>query len=314
LRGPPGANREDFRMMRATRRSSGSTLIETVAYLVVLALVLALLAVVFSGHGRGRTEPRGIKDSTYIRGIGQGLAVFAQNNGDRYPLPSQLDSADSTIPGGGRAKDTTANIYSILVYNGSISPDILVSPNEKSPSVRVSESYEYEAPKAAAVPAKALWDPAGIATGLGPGERGNVSYAHLQPAGGRLKAWGLTFSEAEPIVGLRGPEVSGAAASSEPEKDPRPIVSLANKNSVTLKILGDGTWWSGHVAFNDNHVEYLDKYVAHGKPYGPKSAAAAGKPDVLFYDEPEDAEHTNAYLGIWRTAGEDVSQWAGNWD
>jgi hypothetical protein len=108
--------------------------------------------------------------------------------------------------------------------------------------------------------------------------------------------------------------VRAAAAPANPTADPRPIVSLANPRSITLGMMGDATWWSGNVAFNDNHVEFLSKHLAHGKPYGPKVARGAPRPDVLFYDEPGDAEHANAYLGIWRKAGETVGEWAGNWD
>jgi hypothetical protein len=258
------------------------------------------------------------KDSTQVRGLHQAMVVFAQNNGDLYPLPSKLDAKDNTIKEGGRAKDTTANIYSILVYNGSISPEILVSPAEKNPAVTPADKYEYDQPKAAAVPAKAMWDPAGIAAGLGPKDKGNVSYAHLQPAGGRLKAWSNSFAATETILGSRGPQVRTVAAPKGGEKDAKAVVTLAKPDSVTLGMLGDGTWWSGNIGFNDNHVEFADKLIAHGKPYRGKHvykhADGTERPDVIFYDEPEDKDHANAFLGIWGTAGEDVLQYRGNWD
>jgi hypothetical protein len=277
----------------------------------------------FGAVGLG-TQPGGTKeqeaqkkDSMQVRGIGQALVVFAQNNKDQYPLPSKLDAQNNTVKTGGRAKDTTANIYSMLVFNGSISPEMLVSPVEKNPAVTATENYEYDKPKGAAVPEKAIWDPAGIATGLGP-EKGNVSYAHLQPAGGRLKAWSNTFMSNESILGTRGPQVTGVAPAKGAGDGAAPVVTLAKKNSTALTLFGDGAWWSGNIAFNDNHVEYLSNMLAHGKPFGGKQTYrlpdGTERPDVIFYDEPEDKEHVNSYLGIWKTAGQDVLHYRGIWD
>lgn len=294
------------------------TAIELAACVSAAGVITSLGAVGLGGQPGGtKWEQNQKKDSTQVRGIHQAMVVFAQNNDDRYPLPSKLDAQNNTVKSGGRAKDTSANIYSILVFNGSISPEILVSPVEVNPAVSPAGAYEYDHPKAAAVPEKAIWDPAGIKTGLGP-EKGNVSYAHLQPAGGRLKAWSNTFMSNESILGTRGPQVSAVAPAKGAEKDAKPVVTLAKPDSITLKLLGDGTAWSGNVGFNDNHVEFAEKLLAHGKPYGGKQtyrhADGTERPDVIFYDEPEDKEHTNAFLGIWKTAGEDVLHYAGNWD
>jgi hypothetical protein len=302
--------------MRSAHRAF--TMVEAVLCVAAAGAITSLGAVgLGSQPGGTKADNQQLKDATQVRGIHQAFVVFAQNHGDQYPLPSKVDAKDLTINGGGRAKDTTANIYSMLVFNGSISTEMLVSPLEKNPAVSVASGYEFNAPKAAAVPAKALWDPAGIKTGLDDKDRGNASYAHLQPAGRRLLQWSNTFSANQALIGTRGPQITGAASVKDDPQAP-PVVTLPNPQSIALGLLGDGTWWSGNIAFNDNHVEFLEKGFAHGKPAKAAKTywGADGKerPDLLFFDEPEDKEARNSFLGLWRTAGQDRLQYRGNWD
>ncbi len=59
-----------------------------------------------------------LKDATQTRGIHQAFVLWGQTNRDMYPLPSLHDSQNQTVNTDLPAsKDTTANIYSILLYN-----------------------------------------------------------------------------------------------------------------------------------------------------------------------------------------------------
>src|SRR5205814_4334434 len=140
----------------------GMTLVEVGAAVTALGVLGAagLMA-------QPRDEARGKKDQTQARGIVQGMVVWAQNNKDVYPLPSALDAQNATVAEQGQAKDTTGNIMSLMVFNGALSTEILVSPAEKNPNVVNKQDYEFDQPKKAAKPALALWDPT-LSAELGP--------------------------------------------------------------------------------------------------------------------------------------------------
>jgi prepilin-type N-terminal cleavage/methylation domain-containing protein len=308
---------------RSVRR--GFTLIELAAT-AALAAALSATAIIATGTqptgstgtGAGglasaRQAARTKKDETQVRAIGQAMIVWAQNNGDVYPFPSRIDRENLTVKDDGRAKNTTANIYSVMVYNGSLSPEILVSPLEKNSSISACKTYEYDAPKTAVKPAMALWDPA-FTVGLTPEAKGNASYAHLQPAGNRLNRWKNDFSKGEVVVCTRGPEI----LSVKMDGDGHPIPTFAKPDSLTLTMLGDGTAWAGHVVFNDNHTELFKTTIAHQKPYTGKAtySDADGKthPDLMFWDEPEDPLHVNNFFGLFTKAGEKPAAFKGVWD
>ncbi len=90
----------------------------------------------------------------------QSLIVWASNNNGSYPLPSQLDVANMTVAEKGRAKDTTANILSLLIFNGHISTEMCICPDEANKRIANFEDYEYSNPKKAVKPQEAMWDPA----------------------------------------------------------------------------------------------------------------------------------------------------------
>ncbi|MBX3404223.1 MAG: hypothetical protein KF699_12510 [Phycisphaeraceae bacterium] len=263
-----------------------------------------------------------MRDSIQLRGISQSLIIWANGNNGNYPLPSQIDTADFTVAESGRAKDTTANIFSILIFNGNISPEICISPAESSPSIARDEDFEYSNPKAAASPMNALWDPA-FSADFTSAKGGNFSYGHLQPSGtrgdpaalhaarvpaGRLSVWRDTFSTTEAIIANRGPEISAVAADYTP--------TLKNKSSNTFLIHGGRNSWEGNVAYNDGHVAFETTL----KPLSPGGAAmsyttASGpRLDTIFFDEPDDVNQSNIFLGIFITAGEKPGEFKGIWD
>src|ERR1044071_643569 len=107
-----------------TRPSSqrGFTIWELGALIVIASVVAAVFILGRAGtrHGCGN---RNLKDSAQLRGVHQAMVFWAQNNKDCSPLPSLVDPSNTTVPEVGAAKDTTSNILSILVWNGSINPE-----------------------------------------------------------------------------------------------------------------------------------------------------------------------------------------------
>jgi prepilin-type N-terminal cleavage/methylation domain-containing protein len=237
--------------MSRTRR--GFTLIEL---LVVIAIISILISILLPALGKAREVARQLKDSTNLRSTLQGMVIWAGNNSDDYPLPSRVDRADATLASTGSA--------GLMVYNGFVPPQLLVSPAEVNPQIRVDLSYEYAAPSLALSANGAVFDP-GFAgypgesgtTGIpGSGRRGggvfgNVSYAHLPPFGARAAQWKSTFSSREAVLSSRGPVYSG-----EPGRwqlVPGPAGQVSNR----LRIFGSPQRWEGNVAFNDGRVVFV---------------------------------------------------------
>jgi hypothetical protein len=294
------------------RSARGFTAVDLILTLAVLVVLVAVTIPMLSGPG---CIARQLKDSAQVRAIHQGMIVWAQNGSDDYPIPSRIDRMNATVGDEGMAKNTTANIYSCMMFNGSLSPEIFVSPLEPNPNVRVCDTYEYDHPKGAVDPAHAMWDPK-FSAALDGSRSGNVSYAHLQPSRARRARWANTFPAADPIVGTRGPEIASVRKDSDGSVTPR----LANPRSNTLRSFGRGRSWSGNIAFNDNHVEFLKDWLIPGKrflkPEGRAYQAADGKqwPDLWCHDEVDDPKAVNDYLGIFLKAGETPAEFKAAWD
>ncbi|MBL8990828.1 MAG: hypothetical protein JNJ48_04520 [Phycisphaerae bacterium] len=251
------------------------------------------------------------------------MMIWAQMNREVYVLPSQVDKADATVADKGRAKDTTANILSILAWNGSISPELCVSPLENNPKIKAHGGYAYTDPASAVKPAEALWDPSFNADFTGDKSAHN-SYAHLQPSGelngakpmessGRVARWGNTFVASDPIVSTRGAKITSVRLDGE---DAWPVFD--NEKSNAFSFYRPGGAWSGNVAFNDGRVEFLERYLAPGAAVKTaaryKTKEGAARPDMAFFDEPDDANGSNNFLGIFTKAGVKPSEFASIWD
>lgn len=311
------------------RGHRGFTIVELIASAGAVLTVLACVAVCIGEPGKGgedgeadaaaaaKAKQRQIKDATQIRGIHQGMVIWAQNNADKYPLPSEVDKSDMTVADRGKLKDTTSNIMSLLVFNGFFSPELLVSPVENNGRIVAMGDYAYDKPKGAISAEKALWDPA-FSADFTRREGGNMSYAHLQPAKGRLARWSNTFNASEPIVSNRGPEISDVAYN---EENTQVTMLLKNPKTVTMKFFGEGKeTWHGNISFNDNHVEFkvskvADSATASDKDLGKyKFSEDRTRPDIMFFDEPDDSKMANDYLGIFTKAGEGRGEWKAIWD
>jgi len=300
---------------RVRPRLAGFTMIDLLAILLVMALFAGVVLVSSTGRRAGCGRP--MNDSTQVRGIHQGMVLWAQSNNDRYPLPSLADAGNHTVAldagQDATVKDATANIISMMIFQGFFSPELCISPAEVNANIKTYEKYEYESPQAAAGADKklALWDPAFTSDFTSPQRAGAFSYAHTLPAEERkANRWSCTFSPNEPILGNRGPEIAGVLRSRS-----RSVTAIrALPESNTSLIHGPRRTWEGNMAYNDNHVNFESSVMA--APGSVTYTAHNGNVwnDVLFYDEPDDAEGVNAFLGNFITAGASKHAFTPIWD
>ncbi len=269
-------------------RKKGFTLIEL---LVVIAIIALLIGILLPALGKARQAARRLKDQTQVRGILQGLVTYASNHSDSYPLPSRTDRGNNTLMAAAgtspAAKDLTRHIFSIIVFDGTIAPEMCVSPSEPNGAYQEYSLYEFDTPSAITQMDRAelaLWDPAFVATPLdnstnsdsaslfsyteNPATQGigAFSYAHTPPFGKRKAMWSNTFVATEATLGNRGPvyEQDGSADDAQwvlfddggDSGDGTDPVGLA---SQTLLTHGSRTSWDGNIGFNDNHVAFANR-------------------------------------------------------
>lgn len=288
----------------------GVTVVEIITVLVVVAVVVAVAIPIVQMFRPPRGCGYPMRDSSQLRGIVQAMSIWAGNNKGRYPLPSAIDLDNTTVAEAGSAKDTTANILSLMVFNGSVPTEILVSPQEANPSIQQYTVYEFNSPRTARVPDKALWDPALSADFTG-GKIGAISYANLHPCGPRLDKWTDSFDSNSPVLGNRGPQILSVTKRASGVVIP----VLANTKSNTFLIHGGRTTWEGNIGFNDAHVDFKTG-LAPGPSDLPtyKDASGVEWPDFYHYDEPDDPTGANAFLGIFTKAGPKPADFTAIWD
>lgn len=314
-------------------RTRGFTLVELAAICALLGVAGAIAIQpraddklkAFIASQERALEQR-INDTKQLRDIHQAMISFGNLNKDTYPRPSEFDKANDTVAGDAAAKDTTANIMSILVYHGFLkSCDPLVSPLENNTSIVAKQDYALTNPKAAVKPERALWDPS-LSADFIAGTKGNISYAHAMPFGGRFSSvWMVTFDMNFAVLSNRGPQIKSVAYS---EDNKRATLELALPTSNTLKLLdaskprkvGEAIAWRGHMVSQDDSVHFIeskigDKQVLTARDVRTyKAADGTTRPDTTFYDEPDDAASKNTMLGVFTKAGAKREDWTAIWD
>jgi hypothetical protein len=290
-------------------RNSGVGLLQMVIALGLIAVLMAILLPQLSNVASNKptSVKSQAKDTQSLYGVMQGLAVLSGGGVNEMPLPSKLDRRNDTVPatsfagpgGVDPGKDTSANFFSVLIYQGVVMPEQLFANGEPNFDIEVDRDYQRGSPNAAENPARAQWDPAFSADFYSP-QGGNLSFA-MQCLKNEDR---FTPPTAQPMFSHRGPEITQAPIYGNGYVD----WIAADPASLTLdEQTGD---WSGAIAYRDGHVVY--EHTMHPLTYSTDSGAT--QLDLLFYDEFDDAKQLNAFLAIFVEAGEERGDFVGVWD
>lgn len=307
--------------IHTARHAGGFALVDVLACVALAGVLGAAVGVGALRQGRSsdpvgaREQAAMMRDATSQRAMIQGMIIWAGSNKDSYPLPSDVDVAGTTVMQLGLAKNTTANIFSLMVFNNLLTPEQLISAVENNPNVREYKGYELVLPKKAVNPSKALWDP-GMSADFTAGPA-NISFAHLELSTSRRQRWKDTFNADNAVVCTRGPRIVSVQVADESTATP----TFADEKSNTFLMFKQKSRagkWSGSATFADGRVEFIENHFAPknktvtGKTYDDK--AGKKRPDMAFFDEPDDPISTNNFFGIFTAAGDKPSEFKSIWD
>ncbi|MEM9348035.1 MAG: prepilin-type N-terminal cleavage/methylation domain-containing protein [Planctomycetota bacterium] len=217
-------------------RRSGFTLIEL---LVVISIIALLIAILLPALGAARRTARRMQNSTQLRGIHQGLVIFAQSNKTIFP---GYNSKGEVIQGGvntgtsGQGDFVQARFW-FLMTGDFFTPEYAISPSETEAVVE----FEFDGDPS---------DDKVEFTGDNGGTVTHYSYAMLE-----IEAQGanlpVTTDSAARFAEWK--ETLNSQAIVLSDRNLGNGTAEADAQSIHGDIEGD---WAGSVLWNDNHVGF----------------------------------------------------------
>lgn len=252
----------------------GLSIIEIIILLLILLLLLGLFLPALS---RARQAARTTMCMAQLKQLQMGLIVWAQQENNEYPNP--LEYSRTTADKCQQKGNSTANVYSLMIWNNFYSPELTVCPSEKSEFVQVYADYDYGIMGDNGINKKDKWDwdfscdITGKSRSARTGKYySNVSYANLALIGKRVEnEWRVSGNTQFVVFGDRGP--------TDGKHDSKSITYL---NHGTSKL------WKGSLAFNDGHIELFEEQVGTDNPFGYQPVDRRHneiKPDNIFAED-----------------------------
>lgn len=230
------------------RHSLGFGKIELIVGIACLIIVLVVAITVLRASQPGSVWPE--SDVTKMRGIHQAMLVFAGEFEGQLPTPSVAAAEGIHTPD--PTHDTTANMYSFMVIQNYVAPDVLVSDRDPNEHVRVYEPTDVWEGFEPSVP----WAN-NFQADLD--RISHVSYAHMLMFGERFdRYWRETTADDIPVIGNRGP--------AEGARDRFSLTTDANGR------------WTGYVIAGDHSSQLQTSMTPSWLTFG----EAPPQPDNLF--------------------------------
>lgn len=274
------------------------TLIEL---LVVISIIALLIAILLPALGAARRTAQAMQSNTQLRGIQQGITIYAQSNKNLYPGMlernvqnpniSLVDAPD--IPNYNVTFPTTAGMaggdvparYIICLRDDAFSPDYLISPFEINTNIQPWEEnvvyngdslfYSYALPR--------------------------IVRSATEMSPGRSLEWEANANASAVVVSDRLYR-NGTAS---------PIASPGDASThYSLQSTDTPGSWTGGVTFNDNHTESyksseIDNQLSYGgiKTDGPDNIFSAAKVGNQRITDTRDDNQHNAQQIVRRFDG-----------